>query len=205
MSDIRLKWLMDSYQTVQSGSDSAVKKNVSEQIITFPQIPRKIYGLSEIKQIATSWGAISSGNISRSKYALKLAGSTGLPAIGGWIFTEYEDLVEFRKNHGTVNFTNKVFPYGPIAFSGWRECSWKARAFYLQLVSFKVFDENKYTTAQISDRTTREDALLRKFVSRIDQLLDMESNRFVMEQVIYLNDKGKIESPQLQVSEGALS
>lgn len=204
MSDARLKWLMDNYQIVQSGSrsGSAFKEDVSEQIITFPQMPRKLYVLREIKQIAKSWGAISSGNVSRCKEALKLAGSRGLPAIGGWIFPEHEDLVEFRKNHGTVNFTNKVFPYGPIAFSGWRECSWRARAFYLQLLSFRAFDDNTYTFSQISDRTTREDALVHKFVSRIDRLLDMESNRLVAKQVIYLNQEGDIESPPLQVSAG---
>jgi hypothetical protein len=195
---------MDNYQTVQSGSDSIYKKDVSEQIIMFPQMPRKLYGLKEIKQIAQSWGAISSGNVSRSKDALKLA-AHGLPAVGGWIFSNHECLIEFKKNHGTVNFTNKSLPYGPLAFSGWRSCSWKARAFYLQLLSFRVFDESRYTMAQISDRTTREDSQVRKFVSRIDCLLDMESNRHIGQQVIYLNSEGKIYTPQLQVSEGAMA
>ena len=162
----KLKWLMGSYETVSTGTDVYSRKAVSEQIITFPQMPRKMYSLEGIKGIAEQWNAVSSGNLGRSKLALAITNGQSLPARGGWIFECIEDRITFNAEHGSIHSNRHMKHHGPIAFYGWRECSWKARAFYLQLMSHGVLDHHPLTVEQISDRTTSERLLLRKAVQK---------------------------------------
>lgn len=188
----KLKWLMSNIKPVRSGSDVYSSRVPSEQIITFPQMPRKLYSLQEIKAIAGSWGAVSNGNVSRSKAAIQLTNGEGLPAVGGWIFETAECLQIFLREHGGIDTTLNKEVYGPLAFEGWERCSWKARAFYIQLMSFGAIDHHRFTFADLSDRKTVEVIQVKRFVSRIERLLNEECNSEISNRVRYLDGNGNI-------------